>query len=115
MRVIAYDPFLTRERAASLGVEKVDLGELLTRSDFLRCTHRSTAQTRNILSAENIAMAKNGVRIINCARGGLVDELALRAALTSGHVAGAALDVFAQEPATENPLFGRPMSCARRI
>ena len=67
-----------------------------------------TAQTKNILSAENIAKTKKGVRIINCARGGLVDEAALRAALDSGHVAGAAFDVFVEEPATTNPLFGHP-------
>ena len=67
-----------------------------------------TAQTRNVLSAENLAKTKTGVRIINCARGGLVDEAALRAALESGHVAGAAFDVFAEEPATANPLFGHP-------
>jgi D-3-phosphoglycerate dehydrogenase len=67
-----------------------------------------TAQTKNILSAQNIAKTKKGVRIINCARGGLVDEAALRAALDSGHVAGAAFDVFIEEPATTNPLFGHP-------
>jgi D-3-phosphoglycerate dehydrogenase / 2-oxoglutarate reductase len=108
MRVIAYDPFLNEERAAELGVEKVDLDDLLKRADFITLHTPMTAQTKNILSAENIAKTKKGVRIINCARGGLVDEVALRAALDSGHVAGAAFDVFVEEPATSNPLFGHP-------
>jgi len=108
MRVIAYDPFLNEERAAELGVEKVDLDDLLKRADFITLHTPMTAQTKNILSAENIAKTKKGVRIINCARGGLVDEAALRAALDSGHVAGAAFDVFVEEPATSNPLFGHP-------
>jgi D-3-phosphoglycerate dehydrogenase len=107
MRVIAYDPFLSDERAEDLGVRRVELDELLARSDFISLHTPLTAKTRNILSAENIAKTQRGVRIINCARGGLVDEAALAEALDSGHVAGAALDVFAQEPATSNPLFGR--------
>jgi D-3-phosphoglycerate dehydrogenase / 2-oxoglutarate reductase len=108
MRVIAYDPFLNVERATELGVEKVDLDDLLKRADFITLHTPMTAQTKNILSAENIAKTKKGVRIINCARGGLVDEIALRAALDSGHVAGAAFDVFVEEPATTNPIFGHP-------
>ena len=108
MRVIAYDPFLSAERAAELGVEKVELDDLLARADFITLHTPLTAQTRNILSAENLAKTKKGVRIINCARGGLVDEAALRAALDSGHVAGAAFDVFVEEPAKANPLFGHP-------
>jgi D-3-phosphoglycerate dehydrogenase len=108
MRVIAYDPFLSPERALDLGVEKVDLDDLLARSDVITLHTPMTAQTRNILSAENLAKTKPGVRIINCARGGLVDEQALRAALDSGHVAGAAIDVFAEEPATASPVFGHP-------
>jgi D-3-phosphoglycerate dehydrogenase len=108
MRVIAYDPFLSPERALDLGVEKVELPDLLARADIITLHTPMTAQTKNILSAENIAKTKKGVRIINCARGGLVDEQALRAALDSGHVAGAAFDVFVTEPATENPLFGHP-------
>jgi D-3-phosphoglycerate dehydrogenase len=108
MRVIAFDPFLSEERAKELGVEKVDLDALLTRADFITLHTPLTAQTKNILSSENIAKTKRGVRIINCARGGLVDENALRAALDSGHVAGAAFDVFTEEPATSNPLFGHP-------
>jgi D-3-phosphoglycerate dehydrogenase len=108
MRVVAFDPFLTPERAKDMGVEKVELDELLARADFITLHTPMTAQTKNILSAENLAKTKKGVRIVNCARGGLVDEVALRAALDSGHVAGAAFDVFSVEPATENPLFGHP-------
>src|SRR5438270_3735723 len=108
MRVIAYDPFLSPERAQDLGVEKVDLDDLLARADFISLHTPMTAQTRNILSAENLARTKKGVRIVNCARGGLVDEVALRKLLDCGHVAGAAFDVFTSEPATENPLFGHP-------
>ncbi|MFA7440070.1 MAG: phosphoglycerate dehydrogenase [Sphingomonadaceae bacterium] len=108
MRVIAYDPFLTPEHAQNLGVEKVTLDELLSRADFITLHTPLTESTRNILSAENLAKAKKGVRIVNCARGGLIDETALKAALDSGHVAGAALDVFAEEPATHSPLFGTP-------
>jgi D-3-phosphoglycerate dehydrogenase len=108
MRVVAFDPFLTPERALDLGVEKVDLDDLLARADFITLHTPMTAQTKNILSADNIAKTKKGVRIINCARGGLVDEVALRKALDDGHVAGAAFDVFVTEPATENPLFGHP-------
>jgi D-3-phosphoglycerate dehydrogenase len=108
MRVIAFDPFLNEERAAELGVEKVELDDLLKRADFITLHTPLTAQTKNILSAENLARTKKGVRIINCARGGLVDEHALRGALDSGRVAGAAFDVFVDEPATSNPLFGHP-------
>src|SRR3712207_2569066 len=108
MKVIAYDPFLSPERAIELGVEKVELDDLLRRADIITLHVPMTEKTKNILSAENIAKTKKGVRIINCARGGLVDEQALRAALDSGHVAGAAFDVFIEEPATVNPLFGHP-------
>ena len=108
MRVIAFDPFLSAERAREMGVEKVTLEELLPRADFITLHTPLTDQTRNILSAENLARTKKGVRIVNCARGGLIDEAALKAALDSGHVAGAALDVFVEEPASEHPLFGTP-------
>lgn len=107
MRVIAYDPYLTEERAVAIGVEAVDLETLLGRADIISLHTPLTDGTRNILSADNIAKTKKGVRIVNCARGGLVDEGALLEALESGHVAGAALDVFAEEPAKDNPLFGR--------
>ena len=108
MKVVAYDPFLTPERAVELGVEKVELEELLRRADFITLHTPLTDQTRGILSRENLAKTKTGVRIINCARGGLVDEAALKEALDSGQVAGAALDVFETEPATASPLFGTP-------
>ncbi len=108
MRVIAYDPFLTPDRALEMGVEKVELDELLRRADFITLHTPLTDQTRNILSAENLAKTKKGVRIVNCARGGLIDEAALKAGLDSGHIAGAALDVFVNEPATDSPLFGTP-------
>ena len=108
MRVIAYDPFLSPERAIELGVEKVELEELLKRADFITLHTPLTEKTKNIIDAKALAMTKKGVRIVNCARGGLVDEVALRAGLDSGHVAGAAFDVFSTEPANENPLFGQP-------
>ena len=108
LKVVAYDPFLSPERALELGVEKVELDALLARADVITLHVPMTERTRNILSAENLAKTKPGVRIVNCARGGLVDEVALRERLDSGHVAGAAFDVFVTEPATENPLFGHP-------
>ena len=108
MRVIAFDPFLSPERARDLGVEKVELAELFKRADFITLHTPLTDKTKNIVDAASIATMKKGVRIINCARGGLVDEAALREALDSGQVAGAAFDVFVEEPATENPLFGHP-------
>lgn len=108
MKVIAYDPFLSEEKATRMGVEKVELDDLLARADFITLHVPLTDQTRNILSAENLAKTKKGVRIINCARGGLVDEEALAELLKSGHVAGAGFDVFSVEPATENVLFGLP-------
>ncbi|MBI1250778.1 MAG: phosphoglycerate dehydrogenase [Alphaproteobacteria bacterium] len=108
MRVAAYDPFLSPERAMELGVEKVELEELLRRADFITLHTPLTEKTKNILSADALAKTKRGVIIVNAARGGLVDEAALRALLDSGHVAAAAFDVFAEEPAKENGLFGAP-------
>jgi D-3-phosphoglycerate dehydrogenase len=109
MKVIAYDPFLSAERAVELGVEKVELDALIERAEFITLHTPLTDKTRNILSAEALAKTRKGVRIINCARGGLVDEAALRAGLDSGHIGGAAFDVFVQEPAgPENVLFGAP-------
>ncbi|WP_170451484.1 phosphoglycerate dehydrogenase [Ruegeria arenilitoris] len=108
MKVIAYDPYLGQEKADKMGVEKVELDELLARADFITLHVPLTDQTRNILSRENLAKTKKGVRIINCARGGLVDEEALAELIQSGHVAGAGFDVFSEEPAKENPLFGLP-------
>ncbi|HEY6832825.1 MAG TPA: phosphoglycerate dehydrogenase [Pseudolabrys sp.] len=108
MKVIAFDPYLSPERAVDLGVEKVELDELFKRSDFITLHTPLTDKTRNIIDAKAIEKMKTGVRIINCARGGLVDEVALRAALDANKVAGAAFDVFVTEPATENVLFGHP-------
>jgi D-3-phosphoglycerate dehydrogenase / 2-oxoglutarate reductase len=108
MKVIAYDPYLSAERALDLGVEKVELDELWRRADFITLHTPLTERTRNIVNAETLALMKKGVRLINCARGELVDEAALSAALKSGQVAGAAVDVFAQEPATSSPLFNLP-------
>ena len=108
MKVIAYDPFLSPERATDLGVEKVELDELFRRADFITLHTPLTEKTRNIINAAAIKTMKKGVRIVNCARGGLVDEARSDEALKSGHVAGAAFDVFVTEPATENPLFGLP-------
>jgi len=108
MKVIAFDPFLSPERAIEIGVEKVELDEIFRRSDFITLHTPLTEKTRNIVDAVALAKCKKGVRIINCARGGLIDEAALKEALDSGHVAGAALDVFQTEPAKESPLFGTP-------
>jgi D-3-phosphoglycerate dehydrogenase len=104
MKVIAFDPFLSPERAIELGVEKVTFEELLRRADFISLHTPLTDKTRNIIDAHAIARMRRGVRIINCARGGLLVESALIEALRSGHVAGAALDVFETEPPTDNPL-----------
>lgn len=108
MKVVAYDPFLTPERAIDLGIEKVELDDLLARADFITLHTPLIDATRNILNAEAFKKMKDGVRVINCARGGLIDEAALKDALESGKVAGAALDVFLEEPAKENPLFDMP-------
>jgi D-3-phosphoglycerate dehydrogenase len=108
MKVIAFDPFLSPDRAIELGVEKVDLDDLLARADFITLHTPLTDQTRNILSRDNLLRTKKGVRIINCARGGLIDEAALKEGLDSGHIGGAALDVFVEEPAKQSPLFGTP-------
>ena len=108
MKVIAYDPFLSQERASELRVEKVELDELFARADFITLHVPLTDKTRNIIDADAFAKMKDGVRIINCARGGLVVETALAEALKSGKVAGAAFDVFETEPATDSPLFNLP-------
>ncbi|MBC7669630.1 phosphoglycerate dehydrogenase [Caulobacter sp. DWR2-3-1b2] len=106
MKVVAYDPFLSPERAVEMGVEKVELDELLARADVITLHTPLTDKTRNILSADALKKTKKGVLIVNCARGGLVDEVALRELLDSGHVGGAGFDVFTEEPAKANPLFG---------
>jgi D-3-phosphoglycerate dehydrogenase len=107
MKIVAYDPFLSAERAVELGVERVSLDELFARGDFITLHTPLTEATRGLIDAKAIERMKPGVRVINCARGGLVVEDDLAAALDSGHVAGAAVDVFVEEPAHENPLFGR--------
>jgi D-3-phosphoglycerate dehydrogenase len=115
-KVAAYDPFLSAERAVELGVDKVELDELLSRADFITLHTPLTDQTRGILSREALAKTKKGVRIVNCARGGLIDEAALKDALDGGQVAGAALDVFSEEPAKDNPLFGtRGLICTPHL
>ncbi len=108
MKVVAFDPFLTEERAVELGVEKVELEELLARADAITLHTPLTDQTRNILSRENLEKTKKGIIIVNCARGGLVDEAALKDLLDAGHIGAAALDVFETEPAKEHALFGTP-------
>ena len=107
MKVLAYDPFLSGERAIGLGVEKVELDELLARADFVTLHTPLTEATAGMIDAAALARMKSGARLVNCARGGLVVEEDLAAALDSGHLAGAAMDVFVEEPARKNPLFGR--------
>lgn len=106
MKVVAYDPFLAPERAADLGITKVELDDVFAKADVITLHTPLTDQTRGVVGVEAFKKMKNGVRIVNCARGGLIDEAALLDALNSGKVAGAALDVFEVEPATDNPLFG---------
>jgi D-3-phosphoglycerate dehydrogenase len=106
MKVLAYDPYLSAERATELGVEKSELDELLGRADFISLHAPLTDSTRGVINAETLAKTKVGARVINCARGGLIVEEALKEALETGRLAGAALDVFAEEPAGDNALFG---------
>ncbi|MEM9043987.1 MAG: phosphoglycerate dehydrogenase [Pseudomonadota bacterium] len=107
MKVVAFDPFLSEDRARELGVEKIEAVEdLLARADFVTLHLPKTDKTAGLLNTDRIALMKPGARLINCARGGLVDEQALAEALTAGRIAGAAFDVFDTEPARENPLFG---------
>lgn len=108
MHVIAFDPFLTEERAQELGVQRVELDDLYARADFITIHVPKTEKTNRMIDKNAFAKMKKGVRIINCARGGLIVEDDLKAALDSGQVAGAALDVFEVEPAETNPLFGHP-------
>jgi D-3-phosphoglycerate dehydrogenase / 2-oxoglutarate reductase len=109
MHVIAFDPFVSAARFRELGVEKAESSdELYAQSDFISIHLPKTPETENWLDAEALAKCRDGVRIVNCARGQLIDDEALKAALDSGKVAGAALDVFRDEPATDHPLFGYP-------
>lgn len=108
MTVLSYDPFLTATRAKRLGVQKIELDNLIAESDFITVHTPLMKETRHLLSHSEFAAMKDGVRILNCARGGIIDEDALLAALDSGKVAGAALDVFEDEPPTDNPLLNHP-------
>lgn len=108
MKVIAADPFLSQERADDMNVEKVELDDLLARADFITLHTPLTDGTRNILNKDSFAKCKKNVRIVNCARGGLINEADLKIAIEAGQVAGAALDVFEEEPAKTNALFGMP-------
>jgi len=108
MDVVAYDPFLTAERADELGVRQTSLDELYALADFITIHVPKTEKTNKMIDSVALAKMKKNVRIINCARGGLIVEADLKAALDSGHVAGAALDVFEVEPAQSNILFGHP-------
>ena len=105
MRLIAYDPFVAPDRARQIGVELVELEELIARADFITIHVAKTKETVGLVGKDLLARAKPGVRIVNVARGGIVDEAALAEAIRSGHVGGAALDVFAEEPTTSSPLF----------
>ncbi len=105
MKVLVYDPYLPPDRAAALAVTLTPLDSLLRESDVISLHAPLTGETRHVLNAETLAETKRGVRIVNCARGGLIVEAALKAAIQSGHVAGAALDVFEDEPPVDNPLL----------
>ena len=106
MRVIAFDPYLSQERANQLGIEKVELDDLYKRADFITLHTPMTDKTRGMINAEALNKMRDGVRIVNCARGGLIVEADLAEAIKSGKVAGAGVDVFETEPATDSPLFG---------
>ncbi|HEY5154751.1 MAG TPA: phosphoglycerate dehydrogenase [Acidimicrobiales bacterium] len=106
MRLVAYDPFVSEDRARQMSVELVDLETLMATADFVTIHVAKTPETVGLLDAELLAKAKPGIRIINVARGGIIDEAALAASIIAGHVGGAAIDVFATEPTTESPLFG---------
>ena len=108
MKVVAYDPFLTEERAKKLGVTPASIKELVSQADFITTHTPLTKETKYLISTKEFALMKDGVRIINCARGGIIEEKALYEAIVSGKVAGAALDVFEVEPPMENPLLKLP-------
>lgn len=108
MKVVGFDPFVNPQTFSDHDVERRELDELLAEADFVTLHCPLTEGTRNLLSAERLRAMKKGARLINCARGGLVDEAALLAVIESGHLAGAALDVFAQEPPSASPLFAHP-------
>ena len=106
MRLIAYDPFVAEDAARRMSVDLVSLEELMTRADFVTLHLAKTPETIGLIDADLLAKAKPGIRIVNVARGGIIDEQALADAVRSGHVGGAAIDVFSEEPCTDSPLFG---------
>src|SRR5690606_10737078 len=106
LRLIAYDPFVSAERARALGVELLPLDQVVAESDFLTIHLPKTPETAGLIGADLLVKAKPTLRLINVARGGIVDESALADAIRDGVIAGAALDVFESEPTTESPLFG---------
>ncbi len=108
MRVLAHDPFVPAERVRALGVESVDFEQLIMLSDFITVHPPLTASTQGMIGEAEMARMKDGIRLINVARGGIIDEAALVAAVASGKVAGAAIDVFTAEPPRDNPLIGDP-------
>ena len=109
MRLIAFDPYVSKERARELGIELMpDLGSLLVQADFVTVHLPRTSETEALIGERELSLMKEGARLVNTARGGIVDEVALAAALVGGRLAGAALDVFENEPVTEHPLFGLP-------
>lgn len=112
MQVVAYDPFVTAERARKLGVELGTVDEICKQADFITVHTPLTAETKGLIGPAQFALMKTGVRVINCARGGIIDEAALLAALQDGKVAGAALDVFVDEPPTDSPLLALPQVIA---
>ena len=107
MRLLGYDPFLSKDRAQELGIEICStVPEMLPRVDYLTVHTPLTEETRGLIGKKDIQKLRRGARLINCARGGIYDEAALVEGLTSGHLGGVALDVFAEEPCTKSPLFG---------
>jgi D-3-phosphoglycerate dehydrogenase len=108
MRVIAYDPFLTVEKANDLGVELVEIKDIVRESDYITVHTPITNETKHLIGEKELGQMKKGVRLINCARGGIIDEKALASALDSGQVAGAALDVYEDEPPKDFTIFKNP-------
>ncbi|MFN3191588.1 MAG: phosphoglycerate dehydrogenase [Aureliella sp.] len=109
MRVVAYDPFLSAEQAAKLGIEKAEtVAEMLPKVDYLTVHTPLTNETRGLINLENLSTLKKGIRLVNCARGGIYDEAAMVEGLKSGQIGGVALDVFEDEPCTDSELFGMP-------
>ncbi len=108
MHLVAFDPYISADRARQLGAELLTLDEVVTRADFLTIHLPKTPETAGLIDADRLSRAKPGLRIVNTARGGIIDEKALASAVSSGVVAGAALDVFDSEPCTESPLFDLP-------